>query len=112
MRELKSLNYIEDNSLISRRKKIIDVFRRPKQITEKRPRNIYQNYKKYFLQNRIYYNLSELLIFLKIAFGIDYENFLLRDEIKQEFKAKTNEFLSDYTRYYILKLEYIISHLY
>ena len=99
MRELKSLNYIEDNTYISRRKSNTDNFKKPKENPEKKaPRNIYQNYKKYILQERIYYNLSELLIFIKIAFGVDYENFLLRDEMKQEFKAKMNEFLSDYTR--------------
>jgi uncharacterized protein YwqG len=47
-----------------------------------------------------YYDLTEILNFLKLYFNIDYENFILKDEQKQEFKAKVNDFLRDYTHIY------------
>ncbi len=82
MRELKALNFVIDKSVTSRKKDNIEYFKKPKVIIKseekKGPRNIYANYKKYFLQDRAYYNLSDLLQFLKIAFGVDYENCLLR----------------------------------
>ncbi len=57
-------------------------------------------FKKYLINECTYYNLTELLLFLKTYFNIDYENFILKDEEKQEFKAKTNEFLKDFTKIY------------
>ena len=48
------------------------------EIEKKNKKNIFSNYKKYILNGMVYYNLSELLIFLKISFNIDYENFLLK----------------------------------
>lgn len=48
----------------------------------------------------IHFNLTDLLQFLKFYFNIDYENFILKDEQKQEFKAKINDFLKDFTQIY------------
>jgi hypothetical protein len=40
--------------------------------------NKYSQIKKYTLNGKQYYNMAELLIFIKLAFGIDYENYLLK----------------------------------
>jgi hypothetical protein len=60
----------------------------------------FNNFKRYIIDQLTYYDLTETLNFLKIYFNIDYENFILKDEQKQEFKAKVNDFLRDYTLIY------------
>jgi hypothetical protein len=56
--------------------------------------------KKYLLESNFYFELVEILNFLKIYFEIDYENFILKDEHKQEFKAKVSDFLKDFSKIY------------
>jgi hypothetical protein len=34
--------------------------------------------KKYSLDSTVYFNLTELLVFLKMYFNLDYENFILK----------------------------------
>lgn len=53
---------------------------------------------KYKLNDKYYYNFMDLLMFIKNCYGIDYENSILKDEQKQEFKVKLNSFFSNYSR--------------
>ncbi len=55
---------------------------------------------KYVLDSNFYFELTEILNFLKIYFEVDYENFILKDEHKQEFKAKVSDFLNDFSKIY------------
>lgn len=53
---------------------------------------------KYQLNDTLFYDLMDLLSFLKVYYGIDYENSILKDEQKQEFKVKLNHFFKNYSR--------------
>ncbi len=53
--------------------------------------------KKYTQNGSIYFSMTDLLFFLKNTFKIDCDNFILKDEQKQEFKVKMNSFMTDYT---------------
>ena len=51
-----------------------------------------KEYYKYKLEDKIYYDFQDILSFLKDEYEIDYEDPILNDEEKQEFKTKLNLF--------------------
>ena len=51
-----------------------------------------KEYYKYKLEDKIYYDFQDILSFLKDECEIDYEDPILNDEEKQEFKTKLNFF--------------------
>ncbi len=57
-----------------------------------------KGYRKYKIENKIYFEFMEILSILKEYAHIDYENILLKDEQKQEFKTNLNEFFKNKVR--------------
>jgi hypothetical protein len=89
-----SSNNFKENSSNNSKKE----FKSPLPVAKKHSNLL--NLKKYSFSNELYYSLTDLLSFLKKYFNIDYENFILKDEQKQEFRAKINEFLTTFTIVY------------
>ena len=57
-----------------------------------------KKYGKYKIENKIYFEFMEILSILKEYAHIDYENILLKDEQKQEFKTNLNVFFKNNVR--------------
>ena len=57
----------------------------------------------------VYYSFEEMLKFFKLAYDIDHEKFILKEENRPEFKAKANEFLKNYTMYSFLYKLFVIN---
>ena len=53
---------------------------------------------KYKIENKIYFEFMEILSILKEYSHIDYENIVLKDEQKQEFKTNLNDFFKNNVR--------------
>lgn len=57
-----------------------------------------KEYYKYKLEDKIYYDFQDILSFLKDEYEIDYEEPILNDEEKQEFKTKLNLFFKKHIK--------------
>ena len=57
-----------------------------------------KKYGKYKIENKIYFEFMEILSILKEYSHIDYENIVLKDEQKQEFKTNLNDFFKNNVR--------------
>ena len=57
-----------------------------------------KKYGKYKIENKIYFEFMEILSILKEYSHIDYENIVIKDEQKQEFKTNLNDFFKNNVR--------------